>query len=47
LSKGEVGGEAQSLKLACTSWVATFGLGVESKEDEEVMARNTLERGLT
>jgi hypothetical protein len=47
LSQGATGGEAQTLKLACTSWAATSGLGVDFKDDEEVAARNTLERGLT
>jgi hypothetical protein len=47
LSKSATGGEAQSLELACTSWAATSGLSVDSKDDEEVAARNTLERGLT
>jgi hypothetical protein len=47
LSKGAVVGETQSLELACTSWAATSGLGVDSEDDEEVAARNTLERGLT
>jgi hypothetical protein len=47
LSQGVVGGKAQTLELACTSWAATSGLGVDSEDDEEVAARNTLERGLT
>jgi hypothetical protein len=47
LSKSATGGEAQSLELAYTSWAATSGLGIDSKDDEEVATRNTLERGLT
>jgi hypothetical protein len=47
LSQGAIGGEAQALELACTSWVATSGLGDISEDDEKVAARNTLERGLT
>jgi hypothetical protein len=47
LSQGATGGEAQALELACTSWVATSGLGDNSEDDEKVAARNTLERGLT
>jgi hypothetical protein len=42
---GAVGDEAQTLELARTSWAATFGLGDDSG-DEEVAARNTMERGL-
>jgi hypothetical protein len=47
LSQGVVGGEAETLELACTSWAATSGLSINSEDDEEVAARNTLERGLT
>jgi hypothetical protein len=47
LSQGAVGGGAQSLELACAPWAATSDLGVDSEDDEEVAARNTLERGLT
>jgi hypothetical protein len=47
LSQGVMGGEAETLELACTSWAATSGLGIDSEDDEEVAARNTLERGLT
>jgi hypothetical protein len=47
LLQGAAGGEAQTLELAYTSWAATSGLGVDSEDDEEVTARNTLERGLT
>jgi hypothetical protein len=47
LSKSAVGGEAQSLELACTSCAGTSGLGVNSDDDEEVAAHSTLERGLT
>jgi hypothetical protein len=46
LSQGAAGGKAQALELACTSWAATSGLGDNSEDDEEVVARNTLERGL-
>jgi hypothetical protein len=42
-----VGGEAQTLELTCTLWAATSGLGVDSEDDKEVPAHNTLERGLT
>jgi hypothetical protein len=41
------GSEAQTLELACNSWAATSGLGVDSEDDKEVAARNTLERGFT
>jgi hypothetical protein len=47
LSQGAVGGEARTLELACTSWAATSGLDVDSKDDEEAAARNTLECGMT
>jgi hypothetical protein len=47
LSQGAAGGEAQTLDLACTSWAATSGLDVNSEDDEEVAARNTLECRLT
>jgi hypothetical protein len=47
LSQGVVGGGAQSLELAWAPWAATSGLGVDSEDDEEVVACNTLERGLT
>jgi hypothetical protein len=47
LSQGAVGGEARTLELACTSWVATSGLDVDSEDEEEGTARNTLERGMT
>jgi hypothetical protein len=46
LSQGAAGSEAQALELACTSWAATSGLGDDSEGDEEVLACNTLERGL-
>jgi hypothetical protein len=46
LLQGAVGGEAQALELACTSWAATSGLGDDTEDNEEVAARNTLERGL-
>jgi hypothetical protein len=32
-SQGTAGGEAQTLELACTSWAATLGLGVDSEDD--------------
>jgi hypothetical protein len=41
-----VGGEAQALKLSCTSWAATSGSGDDIKDYEEVAACNTLECGL-
>jgi hypothetical protein len=47
LSQGAVGSEARTLELACTSWVATSGLDVDSEDDEEAATRNTLERGMT
>jgi hypothetical protein len=47
LSQGIAGGEVQNLELTCSSWTATSGLGVDSKDDEEAATRNTLERGLT
>jgi hypothetical protein len=46
LSQGAAGGEAQVLELAYTLWAATSGLGDDSEDDEEVAARNTLERRL-
>jgi hypothetical protein len=46
LSQGAVGGESQTLELACTSWMATSGLGDDFEDEEEVAAHNTLERGL-
>jgi hypothetical protein len=46
LSQGTAGGEAQTLELACTLWVATSGPDINSEDDEEVTACNTLERGL-
>jgi hypothetical protein len=46
LLQGAAGGEAQTLKLACTSWVATSEPGDDAEDDEEVAARNTLKRGL-
>jgi hypothetical protein len=42
-----VGGKAHSLELARAPWAATSGLSVDSEDDEEVVARNTLELGLT
>jgi hypothetical protein len=47
LSQGMAGGEVQTLELACSSWAATSGLGVDSEDDEEVATRNTLKHGLT
>jgi hypothetical protein len=47
LSQGTVGGEAQTLELTCTSWAATSGLDADSEGEEEVVARHTLERGMT
>jgi hypothetical protein len=47
LSQGAAGGEAQTLDLACTSWAATPSLDADSEDDEEVVARHTLERGMT
>jgi hypothetical protein len=46
LSQDVAGGEAQTLELVCTSWAATSGSGDVSEDDEEVVARNTLVRGL-
>jgi hypothetical protein len=46
LSQVAASGEAQALELACTPWEAIFGSGDDSEDDEEVVARNTLERGL-
>jgi hypothetical protein len=47
LSQGTAGGEAQTLELACNSWLATSRLGGDSEDGEEVPARNTFERALT
>jgi hypothetical protein len=47
LSQGVAGDEARTLDLACVSWAASSGLGADSEDDEEVAARNTLERGMT
>jgi hypothetical protein len=47
LSQGVAGDEARTLELACVSWAASSGLGADSEDDEEVAARNTLERGMT
>jgi hypothetical protein len=46
-SQGAVGGEAQALELACTSWAATSGLNADSEGDEEAAACHTLERRMT
>jgi hypothetical protein len=47
LSQGAVGGEAQTLELACTSWAASSGLDVDSEDNEEAAVCNTLERRMT
>jgi hypothetical protein len=47
LSQGVAGDEACTLELACVSWATSSGLGADSEDDEEVAARNTLERGMT
>jgi hypothetical protein len=47
LSQGAACGEARTLDLACASWAATYGLGVDSEDDKETAARHTLERGMT
>jgi hypothetical protein len=39
-------GEAQTLELSCTPWTAAFEAGDDAEDDEEVVARNTFERGL-
>jgi hypothetical protein len=44
LSQGAVSGGAQALELACTPWAATFEVGDDAEDDEEVAARNTLVR---
>jgi hypothetical protein len=41
-----VGGDAQTLELACSSWATTTGLDADSENDEETAARHTLERGM-
>jgi hypothetical protein len=46
LLQGTVSGETQTLELACTSWAATSEPGDNTEDDEEVAARNALERGL-
>jgi hypothetical protein len=46
LSQVAASGEAQALELACTPWAAVFGSDDDSKDDEEVAVRNTLEHGL-
>jgi hypothetical protein len=46
LLQGAVSGEAQTLELTCTSWAATSEPDDDTEDDEEVAARNTLERGL-
>jgi hypothetical protein len=47
LPQGVVGGKARTLELPCASWAASSGLGVDSEDDEEAAACNTLERGMT
>jgi hypothetical protein len=44
--QGATSGEAQTLELACTSWATAFESGDDAKDNEEVAARNTLEREL-
>jgi hypothetical protein len=46
LFQGAASGEAQSLELACTPWVAAFEAGDDVEDDEEAAMCNTLERGL-
>jgi hypothetical protein len=46
LSQAVTSGEARALELACTPWASVFGTGDDSEDDEEVAARNTLDRGL-
>jgi hypothetical protein len=47
LSQGAAGNEAHTLELARALWVASSGLGIDSEDDEEVAACNTLERRMT
>jgi hypothetical protein len=47
LSQGVEGDEARTLEIGCVLWAASSGLGVDSEDDEEAAARNTLERGMT
>jgi hypothetical protein len=46
LLQGAASSEAQTRELTCTLWVATSEFGNDAKDDEEVVARNTLECGL-
>jgi hypothetical protein len=46
LSQAALGGEARTLELACTSWVATSGLDADSEDEKEAAARHTLERAM-
>jgi hypothetical protein len=46
LLQGVASGEAQSLELSCTPWVATFEAGDDAEDDEEAAACNTLKCGL-
>jgi hypothetical protein len=46
LPQGATSGEAQTLELACTSWAAAFESDDDAEDDEKVVARGTLERGL-
>jgi hypothetical protein len=47
LSQGVAGDEARTLKLARVSWAASSELDTDSEDDEEVVVRNTMERGMT
>jgi hypothetical protein len=46
LSQGATSSGAQALELACTRWAAAFEVGDGAKDDDDVAACNTLERGL-
>jgi hypothetical protein len=46
LLRGAASGEAQTLKLACTSWAAPSRSGDDTEDDEEIAPLNTLERRL-
>jgi hypothetical protein len=46
LSHGAASDEVRGLELACTPWATVFGSDNDSEDDEEVVARNTLERGM-
>jgi hypothetical protein len=47
LSQGATGGDARTLKLACSSWATIAGLDADFKDDEEAAACHTLECGMT